>query len=125
MVWDGMLPVLVAALGAAVQWLGPGQRGIGETMAVIAPIGAFLVRWNRGRIHFANYPHYLGQRVVFMFALMLLALLDSCLILFRLVPHTISRDDWIGWALLYSVYLTMMAVAFFPKSRAAGAVGTA
>lgn len=110
-----MLPVITAALASLTKLLMPNPGGVGEFVALCLPIAAFFVRYLIGRRRYGSNPHFLWQIGVFVIAILLLALLDTVLILFRFMPVAATREDWLLWFIGHSICLLLMGIAFFPR----------
>ena len=110
--WDGVYPLVVAAVASVVTMLP--LRGLVEILAILIPVVVFLLRQLIGLRYFQGQHHYIWQRVVFFAATVLLALLDCFFILIRNLMNALGWGDWIMWGMLYASYFCMMAIAMFP-----------
>jgi len=121
MAWDGLLPAAVWAVPWVIEWLIPHRRGAIEVTAVVLPIVAFFIRYQVGRRYIASNrcgALMRGLQVgVFCVGILLLVLIDAVIVLSHVMPKGAAfatAADCIVWAVLYSIYLTSMAIAMYP-----------
>ena len=119
--WDGLFPLAIWSAPFLVAWVLPNKRGAIETIAVLLPIVAFFVRYGVGRRYIAsNHCHAIVRGIqvgALCLGLMVLALIDCVLMLTHVMPRgaaATTTGDLICWAVLFSVYLAMMAFALYP-----------
>jgi hypothetical protein len=119
--WDGLLPAFVALVPTMICALLPNNRGVIEIAAVVLPIAAFFIRVSVGTRHIAsNTCGTIVRRLqcfVFIVGIIILALIDSVLILTHVMPKGTpfaTSSDCIVWMVLVLVYLTSMTVAMYP-----------
>jgi len=115
--WDGLLPVFIVLVPAAIGPLVPNNRGVMEITAVALPIAAFFVRFGVGfRLIQTNNCAAAIRRfqvVAFVFGMFLLVLFDSVLILGHLVPNgALFAGSFL--IVLGGPYLVAMAIALYP-----------
>jgi len=115
--WDGLLPLFIVLVPAAIGLLVPNNRGVMEITAVGLPIAAFFVRFGVGfrLIQTNNCAAEIRrfQIVAFVFGMFLLVLFDSVLILGHLVPNgVLFAGSFL--TVLGGPYLVAMAIALYP-----------
>ena len=121
--WDGILPLAVWAVPRAVQWLLPGERWPIEVLGVTLPIVAFIARFFAGmavvRRQQPSAVFHAVKVVILFFGLFFLMIIDVAMILKLAMPKGAFEQpgDLIGFALLYGLYVAMMALATWPGTR--------
>jgi hypothetical protein len=119
--WDGLLQGCIALIPAGIGFLFPDRRGAIEITAVALPIAGFFLRVRAGRRQIASNHCSIALRHVqfgvFGVGILLLVFIDAALILSQVMPAGAlfaSKGDCLVWAILYSIYLTSMAIAIYP-----------
>lgn len=112
--WDGLLPVTVIAAPHLVSLLLPRRPGALEMTFVVVPIVAFLIRASHGAKLLRGGNMHVWQIVVFGLAIFLLFVLDAMFIMIYMVKNGVPIAAWYTLAVLYLIYLAMMATALFP-----------
>jgi hypothetical protein len=118
-VWDGLLPVGIILLPAAIQFLLPNRRGPVELIAVVIPIAALLLRIRAGnRRIWANHctPGFQSfQLTAFLLGVFILFIFDAIIILMHIMPAGAFTPGelWI-FAILFAVYYLLMIIAMYP-----------
>jgi hypothetical protein len=119
--WDGLLPACVVLIPTGVGLLMPNSRGAMEVVSIALPIAAFFIRAGVGKRYIASNGCGVAfrcvQYCVFCVGILLLVFFDAVLILSRLMPKGAlfaARSDVYVWAILFSLYLTSMAIALYP-----------
>ncbi|MEX2176242.1 MAG: hypothetical protein WD872_17910 [Pirellulaceae bacterium] len=117
--WDLLLTTFVAVAPTIVALLLPGKRGAIEIVAVALPIIAFFLRARAGIYHIGTNNCGTSvrrfQRAAFALGIFLLVFFDAVMILSHIMPRgAFGLTDYIASAILFSVYITAMAVAMYP-----------
>jgi len=128
LLWDGVLPLCIAAAPLAVDAL-TGRRGAVEFVSVLLPIVAFLIRWAVGYSTIGSnncgpVTRFL-QYLLFFVGLVALILVDTFLMLAYLMPKGAlfaTTVDVIVMATLISIYLFTMIFAMYPGQAAAPSI---
>ena len=116
-----MLPIGIALVPYAIEWLLPNRRGAIEIAAVTLPIAAFFARIVAGRRHItanncsARFRQF--QFVVFGFAVFMLVFFDAVLMLSHIMPPGAPGASWTELIVLGTIamtYLALMAIAMYP-----------
>lgn len=112
--WDGALPLAVFALPRLAMKVFPGRHGLMELTALVIPICAFFFRGAHGFTRYRNGGFRFWQTGLFVAAILLLALCDTVFILFVTIPNIAQDSDWHVLWVIYLIYVTLMAITFFP-----------
>jgi hypothetical protein len=119
--WDGLLPGAICAAPFIIRFLVPNSRTAIEFTAVVLPIAAFFARYQAGRrLILLNNCGLILRRFqygAFYVGIFLLVLIEAVIVLTHVMPKGAlfaATEDLIVWAVLYSSYLTAMAVAMYP-----------
>ena len=116
--WDGVLPVIIWASPGLLLTLFPNDRGPIEIFAIFAPTVGVIARFYVGRKTIrANHCPPLVQSVqiaCLCLGILLLFFLDAFMILMHLMPAQGFGEEWHIFAMLFTAYFSLMALAMFP-----------
>lgn len=117
--WDGLMPVIVFLAPAIVRALVPRNHRAIEATSVMLPIVAFLIRLAVGLRQVSRNRVRQGvqtfQMIALFLGLVVLVLIDTLVILMWEIPGVGNHiGDMLVLLCLFSIYLTLMALAFYP-----------
>ena len=117
--WDGLLPGCVVLVPIVIGFLFPNNRGPIELAAVVLPSAGFFIRIRAGAGHIAsNHCSITVRRIqlcAFVLGIFPLVLLECVLMLTHVMPALIMNwTDIAVCAILFAIYLTLMAIAMYP-----------
>ena len=115
--WDGILPVAVITVPKIAMLLFPMMPGARELTFIIVPVTAFVIRYVNGRMRFISGELYIWQLVVFFMALCVLFVLDAIWTMMHLVQNGVPPEAYLTAAVIYLIYLSLMAIALFPARK--------
>lgn len=119
--WDTALPLAIALIAIAVDFLFANHRGAVELASILLPVVAFAARLRAGSLQIAaNYcsrRFQILQLCVFCAGIAVLALIECVLILSVVMPQgpqPADLSDLLAWAILFCIYLIAMFIAMYP-----------
>ncbi len=117
--WDGLLPGCVVLAPIVIGFLFPNNRVPIELAAVILPIAGFFIRIRVGARHIASNHCSITVRwfqlCCFVLGVFPLVLFECFLMLTHVMPALIMNwTDIAVCAILFAIYLTLMAIAMYP-----------
>ena len=118
--WDGCLPLVAASSRAVLPWL-VGDKQLGVLIAAtVVPLATALVRAHRGKRQLERFVGRaaIWRQVILAAAIAVLILFETLMAL--LIGNVgVGAELWCVAALVYLVYLFLVAVAVWPARVAA------